>query len=81
MVQVFISYSRESQDSVETLVEDLQTLGHDPWFDQVLTGAHEWWNEVLGRIRACDLFIAHIKVERNLAENTVVADLFNSTLL
>jgi len=38
-------------------VDDIENLGHDVWFDQELTGGHAWWDQVLERIRECDLFI------------------------
>jgi hypothetical protein len=39
------------------LASDLQQIDHEPFFDKQLTGGHPWWEELLARIRNCDLFI------------------------
>jgi hypothetical protein len=57
MLRIFISYSRENQTAVKTLVQDMEAVGHKAWFDQQLTGGQVWWNEVLASIRDCDLFV------------------------
>ncbi len=54
---IFISYSRKNRREVATLVRDLETVGYEVWFDQNLTGGHEWWATILEKIRECDLFI------------------------
>ena len=56
-VHAFISYSRENQKVVKILAEDLQALGPEVWLDQQLTGGQAWWDEILSRIRQCDLFV------------------------
>lgn len=55
-MQIFISYSK-TREQVDTLVEDLEALGHEVWFDQELIGGQRWWDSILERIRNCDLFI------------------------
>jgi len=37
-VKIFISYSSKNRALVEMLADDLQSLGHDPWFDKELSG-------------------------------------------
>jgi hypothetical protein len=54
---LFVSYSRADLDAVVALVEDSQKLGHEPWFDQELTGGQRWWDEILCGIRVCDVFV------------------------
>jgi hypothetical protein len=56
-MRVFASYSHQVQDSVNTLVQDLESLGHDVWFDQDIPGGDAWWSRVLAQIRECDLFV------------------------
>ncbi|HRW10547.1 MAG TPA: toll/interleukin-1 receptor domain-containing protein [Caldilineaceae bacterium] len=56
-MHIFISYSRNNQDIVRALVQDIKDLDHEVWFDQELTGGHIWWEQVLSRIRECDVFI------------------------
>lgn len=68
MLSIFVSYSREQQDTVKTLVQDLESIGHKIWFDQQLTGGQLWWDEILTRIRECDLFIFALARE-SLASN------------
>jgi hypothetical protein len=60
VAKIFIRYSRESQDIVEELVQDLNDDGHETWFDQRLTGAggQKWWDKILSEIRTCDVFVA-----------------------
>lgn len=53
----FISYSRPSRDLVRTLAKDLEGIGHAVWFDQDLSGGQAWWDTILGKIRACDVFV------------------------
>ncbi len=57
MTSFFISYSRNIQDEVKALTQDLVDLGHDVWVDHKLTGGQTWWDEILKQIRACDVFI------------------------
>ena len=57
MSTIFISYNRKSEAIVKNLVDDIEALGHKPWFDQDLSGGHQWWEEILKQIRECDVFI------------------------
>src|ERR1700674_5155786 len=57
MANVFISYNRKSRVIVESLAQDLDALGETVWFDEDLSGGQAWWNEILTRIRRCDLFV------------------------
>ena len=55
--QLFVSYSRADLDQVRALVQDCEKLGHDPWFDQELTGGQRWWDEILRGIRESHAFV------------------------
>lgn len=57
MTTVFISYGRGTQDKVRALAQDLESLGHEAWFDLELTGGQAWWDQVLANIRECDAFV------------------------
>jgi hypothetical protein len=57
MPDVFLSYSRANDAVVAPLAEDIRELGYRPWFDRELSGGQEWWNQILGRIRSCDVFV------------------------
>lgn len=57
MANIFISYNRESEAIVRTLLDDIQTLGHTVWCDQELSGGQAWWDQILATIRDCDVFI------------------------
>ena len=54
---VFLSYSRDSADVAEALAADLKDLGHAVWFDHELSGGQTWWDQILARTRACDVFV------------------------
>jgi uncharacterized integral membrane protein len=54
---IFVSYARQDQDKARQIVEGLRMLEHSVWFDEGLVGGQEWWDEILLRIRNCDIFI------------------------
>jgi hypothetical protein len=58
MPRIFISYSRDDRAFVDGLVPLLRELyGYDNvWFDEVLRGGQDWWDEILRQIRRCDIF-------------------------
>jgi len=57
MSELFISYSRLTLEPVKVLVQNFEAAGHEVWLDQELTGGHAWWEQVLEKIRECDLFV------------------------
>ena len=57
MASVFVSYNRQSQEITKALVNDIELLGHAVWFDQQLGGGQIWWDQILARVRACDVFV------------------------
>jgi hypothetical protein len=57
MSKIFISYCHESEAIVGTLAEDIEELGHEAWFDHGLSGGQAWWDQILGNIRKCDVFV------------------------
>jgi TIR domain len=63
MVRIFISYNRASLEVVQTVADDLQTAGHEVWFDRSINGGQQWWNEILRRIRECDVLIFALSPE------------------
>ncbi|MCL4247750.1 MAG: TIR domain-containing protein [Anaerolineae bacterium] len=64
-MKVFISYSSKNRDYVKALAADLETAvraispstQYKVWFDQEITGGHDWWNAILGALQDCDLFV------------------------
>ena len=54
---LFVSYSNIDRDKIAVVLGDLRALGHDVWLDEQLSGGQLWWDEILGRIRACDAFL------------------------
>lgn len=56
-MKIFITYSRSDQQQATSLVKDLEELGHDIWFDQELSGGQSWWDNILSKIRDCDVYI------------------------
>ena len=57
MAKAFVSYSRSTASALDSLVSDLEGLGHDVWADRELTGGQAWWTQILEQIRECELFI------------------------
>jgi hypothetical protein len=57
MADAFISYQRCDAVVVTALAEDIRSLGHTVWLDHELSGGQRWWDEILHRIRNCDIFI------------------------
>lgn len=57
-MRIFISYSK-NREAVESLAKDLQDMNpqYRAWLDRKLVGGHQWWDQILENIRACDLFI------------------------
>jgi len=56
-MRIFVSYSSHDRKKVVALVEDLEGIGHDVWFDQELSGGQRWWDRILSSLRECDLVI------------------------
>lgn len=42
MPNIFISYSREHEDTVEALAADIEALDHSVWLDQKISGGEQW---------------------------------------
>jgi hypothetical protein len=57
MAKIFISYNHESKTIADTLVADIQGLGHTVWIDQELSGGQVWWNKILAQIRESEVFV------------------------
>ncbi|MEM9276836.1 MAG: toll/interleukin-1 receptor domain-containing protein, partial [Cyanobacteria bacterium P01_F01_bin.143] len=57
MANVFISYNRQSESIVRTLVSDIESLNNTVWFDQELSGGQVWWDQIMAKIRNCDVFV------------------------
>src|SRR5258708_2504605 len=56
-MRIFISYSSKNRSLIETLANDLESLGHEVWFDKELSGGQVWWDQILGAIRDCELCV------------------------
>jgi len=61
--RIFVSYSRTNFDVVAQAIQDLKAVGIDAWHDQTLTGGQRWWNNILARIRDCEILIFAISPE------------------
>ena len=57
MSAICLSYSRQSKEIVRTLADDIEALGHTVWFDQELTGGQACWDQILERVRDCEVFV------------------------
>jgi TIR domain-containing protein len=63
MDKIFVSYSRADLELVKGLVQELELLGHEAWFDQTLTGGQHWWDTILAEIRSCELFVCTLSAD------------------
>src|SRR3954447_9211087 len=54
---LFTSYSRKDATAVEGLIADLERAHLSVWHDQALHGGDPWWQDILRRIRQCDVFL------------------------
>ena len=58
--RAFVSYAREDSARVSEVEGRLRRLDLDVWADQALRGGQVWWDEILEKIRGCDVFVAII---------------------
>ena len=54
---VFISYSRQDQDYVRQLEDELRRRGFDPWVDARIDFGDRWWRTIVRQIRSCAAFV------------------------
>ena len=54
---IFISYSRKDEEEVQSITNDIKTLGYKVWLDNQLSGGQQWWNQILDNIRISNIFI------------------------
>lgn len=59
MARIFISYSHVDEQFAKTLAELLRKkYGYENvWYDDRLHSGVKWWDEILGQIKACDVFL------------------------
>jgi serine/threonine kinase PknH len=55
---IFISYSSRDREAVESIVRALQKARESVWLDREIGPGEQWWREILGQIRDCEVFIA-----------------------
>lgn len=63
MTRIFISYSRVDRSFVDQVIQYLERVFEDVWFDKRLLGGQDWWKEILEQIKLCDVFIYLISRE------------------
>ena len=56
-MKVFVSYSRDDEAAVRSLVVDLQRAQVQVWLDEDLGGGEAWWTKILAQIRDCTVFL------------------------
>ena len=54
---LFVSYSSQDKSAIEPLTTALRRARQQVWFDEDLGGGQAWWNEILGQIRSCEVFV------------------------
>lgn len=64
MKKIFLIYSSKTNKSVEVLFNDLSKFPNcELWIDKKLSSGQQWWDEILTRIRACDIFVLALSQE------------------
>ncbi len=71
---LFASYSRKDESAVRELISDLQRAHLSVWHDQELRGGDPWWQDILRRIRQCDVFLFLLS-RNSLASKPCLAEL------
>lgn len=56
-MELFVSYARADRATADALVADAESLGHEPFYDQELTGGQRWWDALLDRIEVAAVFV------------------------
>jgi hypothetical protein len=59
----FISYARSDLELVQSLVQALRVLGHEPFYDSDLVAGRKWWSALLDRIQTSDGFLPVLSAE------------------
>jgi serine/threonine kinase PknH len=54
---IFISYASRDKEAVESIVRALQKARESVWLDREIGPGEQWWREILGQIRDCEVFI------------------------
>lgn len=57
MLDLFVAYSRQSENEVRGLLDDLGALGDTVGFAPEPQGGTAWWDQALSRVRACDALL------------------------
>lgn len=55
--KVFLSYKREDRPRVKDLAENLRHAGFEVWYDESIQLGDHWWEAILDKIEACDVFV------------------------
>ena len=69
---VFLSYSSRDRGQLDDLLSALRRADEDVWFDEELGGGEQWWQQILERIRGCDVFL--FALSDNSLESQAVPD-------
>src|SRR3954451_8019660 len=74
MTQSFASYSRKDEAAVRKLIADLGQAHLSVWHDQALHGGDPWWQDILRRIRECEVFLSALS-KTSLTSKPCLAEL------
>ena len=80
MSMIFISYNRKNRDTAQRLSNDIESLGHDVWLDQELSGGQAWWDKILEMVREHPSLGAREIARATGVARRVAADLKERTL-
>jgi hypothetical protein len=73
-MKVFVSYSRVDGAAASCIEADVRAMDHMVWYDREIAGGHAWWREILGQIRACEVFV-FVMTKRSLESQACRSEL------
>jgi len=74
MIRLLVSYSGKDRAAVQELITDLRQAHLSVWHDQALLGGELWWQDILRRIRECDVFLFALS-KNSLADRPCLTEL------
>jgi hypothetical protein len=69
MAKIFISYSRSDANTVSTIIDRLNTAGHEVWVDRIgIRGGEKWRQQIVHAIEESDVIVLV------LSKNSIASD-------
>jgi TolB protein len=63
MTRIFISYDRDDRPLTRQIATQLRRVYEDVWYDEIIRGGEDWWDEIRKQIAQCDIFMFMLSEE------------------